>query len=277
MSLDHAIAAHYTNGDLLVAIEAALAKLGITPDQVTVSDLAPVDDFHIGGRQATEQFFAQIDFAAGDHLLDVGCGLGGASRFVADKFGSRVTGIDLTPEYIETGNVLSAWVGLEQKIELRQGSALAIPFADESFDGGFMFHVGMNIADKNRLFREIYRVLCPGAVFAVYDIMQIGDGTLSYPLPWASVPEMSSLAEPPVYQQAMENAGFTVIKENIRHQFSIDFFNAVRAQNEANGGPPPLGLHTLVGESTAVKFRNMIQNINDGHIAPVEMIAQKHR
>ena len=277
MSMDQAIAAHYTNGDLLAAIEAALPKLGISPDQVTVADLAPVDEFHIGGRQATAHLFAQLNFAESDHLLDVGCGVGGASRFAVDQFNGRITGIDLTPEYVETGNVLSKWVGLDEQIRLQQGSALAMPFADASFDGGFMFHVGMNIEDKARLFSEIHRVLRPGATFGVYDIMQVGDGTLTYPVPWASVPETSYLAAPQIYRQALLDAGFTLMAENNRHAFAVKFFDEVQARNKANGGPSLLGLHTLIGVSTAVKFRNMIQNINEGHIAPVEMIVQKHR
>lgn len=275
MSLDHAIAEHYRNGNLLAAIESALAILGIMPEDVTVSTLAPVDEFHIGGREATAHLFAQLDFSEEDHLLDVGCGVGGASRFVADKFNGRVTGIDLTPEYVETGNILSKWVGLDEQVLLQQGSVLAMSFADATFDGGFMFHVGMNIEDKARLFGEIHRVLRPGAIFGMYDIMQIGDGTLTYPVPWASVPETSYLETPQVYRQALMEAGFTLVAEKNRHAFAVKFFNEVQVRNKANDGPSPLGLHTLIGVSTAVKFQNMIQNIKSGHIAPVEIIAQK--
>lgn len=275
MSNEKVVADHYTRGGLLEAIETSLLEMGKTVDNVTVDDLAPVDEFHIGGRGATEHFMHQLNFAPDDQLLDIGCGIGGASRFVASRYNSIVTGIDLTSEYIETGNVLCRWVGLDEQVMLYQSSALTLPFENETFDGGFMIHVGMNIADKSQLFKEIYRVLRPRATFGVYDIMRIGAGEVSYPVPWASEPSTCNLAVLPFYRQALQEAEFTILSENVRHQFAIDFFKAVRANNEANGGPPPLGLHTLVGESTAVKFKNMVQSIEDGYIAPVEIIAQK--
>ena len=91
MSNDKAVSEHYTHGDLLNPIHAALAKLGKTVDSVTIEDLAPVDEFHIGGRQATEHLLSQLNFSEQDHILDVGCGLGGASRFVANKYNNRVS------------------------------------------------------------------------------------------------------------------------------------------------------------------------------------------
>jgi ubiquinone/menaquinone biosynthesis C-methylase UbiE len=81
-------------------------------------------------------------------VLDVGCGLGGAARFVASRYGCHVTGIDLTPEFIETAKVICGWVNLDSHISLHQGSALAMPFADRAFDRAYMLHVGMNIDDK---------------------------------------------------------------------------------------------------------------------------------
>ncbi len=276
MSNDKAVSDHYTQGDLLETLRAALAGLGKTADNVTIEDLAPVDEFHIGGRQATEHFIGQLNFAGRDHILDVGCGLGGASRFVASKYNSRVSGIDLTPEYIETGKVLSAWVGLDKQVALHQGSALSLPFQDAFFDGGFMMHVGMNIEDKVRLFAEVHRVLRPGAFFGVYDVMRISDGELSYPVPWATGSSTSSLAAPAYYRQALHKAGFKVTAENNRYDFTMTFFNELQAKMEAGGSPPPLGLHTLMGENTPQKIQNMIRNISAGYIAPVEIIARKH-
>ncbi len=106
MSYDKTVSDDYLHGDLINAIEAALPALGKTTENVTIEDLAPVDEFHIGGRVATDNLIDQLNFSEKNHVLDVGCGLGGASRYVATKFKSRVTGIDLTPEYIETGKVL---------------------------------------------------------------------------------------------------------------------------------------------------------------------------
>jgi len=275
MSIENAISKHYTHGDLLGAIQAAIPKLGKTVENISVEDLGPVDEFHIGGRMATDHLLQQLNFSASDHVLDVGCGLGGAARYIAKKISSHVTGIDLTQEYIDTGEALNRWVGLDQQISLQQGSALSMPFEDESFDGAVMFHVGMNIKDKGKLFAEVYRVLRHGTSFGVYDIMQTGAGEATYPTTWASDSSTSSLASPEQYKEALSAAGFEIVAENNRRDFGLEFFKQVKAKTEANGGPPPLGLHTLMQQTTPVKFKNLVDNILAGTIAPVEIILKK--
>jgi ubiquinone/menaquinone biosynthesis C-methylase UbiE len=263
------------HGDLLNAIEASLAKLGKTTASVTIEDLALVDEFHIGGRLASERFLGQLNFSEKDHVLDVGCGLGGASRYVAKKYKSRVTGIDLTQEYIDAGNALCSWVKLEKQVTLQQGSALSLPFRKETFDGAYMMHVGMNIEDKDQLFSEIFGVLRSGTSFGVYDVMRTKDGELIYPVPWATEKSISKLATPNQYKEALTAAGFRVENENNRRDFALTFFKELRAKTEAQGGPPPLGLHILMKASTPNKIKNMIGNIAAGLIAPVEILAQK--
>ena len=149
---------HYTHGTLLEEITSGIEKLGKNIDNITVEDLGSVDEFHIGGRIATRDFLNQLKFSENYHVLDIGCGLGGAARYVAQTFGSAVTGIDLTEEYIRTGNILSEWVNLNNKVTLNYGNALALPYGNEAFDGGYMMHVAMNVEDKSKLFSEIYRV-----------------------------------------------------------------------------------------------------------------------
>jgi len=274
--LDESIVSqHYTHGNLLGAIEGSVSRLGKTTENITVDDLAPVDEFHIGSRIATAHLLDQLQFTAQDHVLDVGCGLGGAARFVASKYGSHVDGVDLTPEYIETGNVLCGWVGLDDRVKLQQGSALALPFEDATFDGAYMLHVGMNINDKAALFREVNRVLKPGAQFGVYDIMRTGAGDLTYPMPWASDDRASFLETSETYREQLQQAGFKVSTENPRGDFALQFFKEMQARTKANGGPPPLGLHTLMQDSTPVKLKNMVDNIAAGNIAPVEIISVK--
>lgn len=275
MSTQQDISIHYTHGDLVAAIRSGVEKLGKAIDSVTVDDLAPVDEFHIGGRQASEHFLDQLDLMAGKHILDVGCGLGGPARFAASRYRCRVDGIDLTPEYVETGQVLCKWVGLADRISLRQGSALAMPFDDGVFDGAYMLHVGMNIEDKATLCKEVGRVLRPGALFGIYDVMKTGDGELSFPVPWATTAASSAVAKPGQYRDALQAAGFAVTAELNRRDFAIAFFDQLRARTMAAGGPPPLGLHVLMGGNAPDKIQNMIRNIADGSIAPVELIARK--
>jgi SAM-dependent methyltransferase len=271
----NAVAMHYTHGALLDAILTGVARLGRTTENLAIADLAPIDEFHIGGRAATEAFLDQLGIEATDHVLDVGCGLGGSSRFAAHRYGSRVTGVDLTHEYVETGNVLSSWVGLEALVTLEQGDATATGYSDETFDKVFMLHVGMNIADKSDLVLELYRVLKRGGKLGIYDIMRMDDGELSYPVPWASRPQECVLGSPDVYRGALDAAGFRIMAERNRRDFATDFFAHLQANVSAADGPPPLGLHILMGETAPTKIRNMVENVRSDRIAPVELIAEK--
>ena len=268
------VARHYTQGNLLDAIRAGVEHLGKSPDTVTVEDLAPVDEFHIGGRVATESLFENVGVTPDDHLLDVGCGLGGASRYVAKRYGCRVTGVDLTREYVETGSELCSWVGLADQIALEQGNAMELTCSDCVFDKAYMLHVGMNIADKQRLTAELYRVLKPGGILAIYDVMRVGDGDLMFPVPWASTESESAVSPPEEYRDALRAAGFEVTVERNRHDFAMDFFARLQAASSAEG-PPPLGLHLLMGEARALKVKNMIANILRNLVAPVEIVSVK--
>ena len=269
------VADHYSHASLLDVIRAGIEKLGKSPDTVTLEDLGPVEEFHIGGRPASEAFLDQLALSASDRVLDVGCGLGGTSRFVAHRYKSQVRGVDLTNDYIETGKALCQWVGLADQVTLEQGSATALPFADASFDKAYMMHVGMNIADKQLLGTEIHRVLKPGATFGIYDVMRTGEGELVFPVPWASTAEGSVVATPAVYKEALETAGFQITAERNRREFALEFFANLLANNAAASGSPPLGIHLLMGQSTPVKAKNVLTNIENGRIAPVELIATK--
>ena len=275
---DHAsVSGHYTHGGLLGAIENGLAKLGKSASAVSIDDLAPVDEFHIGGRQASQEFLDQLGLDPEDHALDIGCGLGGPARFTASRYGCRVSGIDLTAEYVETGSALCTWVGLDERIDLQHGNALATPYADSGFDCAYMMHVGMNIPDKAALFREVHRVLKPGGRFGVYDIMRIGEDDLDFPVPWATTGDTSALATPEEYCGWLDSAGFEIAAERNRRQFALEFFEQLKARSAGSAGPPPLGLHVLMGDTAPVKIGNMIANIAAGRIAPVELIATKRR
>lgn len=268
---------HYTHGALTDAIKSGIAALGKRIDDLTIDDLAPVDEFHVGGRLASVHFLDQLDLKPGHQVLDVGCGLGGSARFTASHYGCKVTGIDLTPEYVATGNTLSDWVGLADRVALQVGDVTRLDGDSARFDRIYMMHVGMNIADKHTLFDALSRLLRPGGLLGIYDIMRIDDGDLTYPLPWASVPAGSEVASPDVYKQAIGSAGLDLIHAEDRRAFALDFFDKLRARTEAAGGPPPLGLHIVMGERFPDKIRNMVAGIARDMLAPVELLARKPR
>ncbi|MPZ34006.1 MAG: methyltransferase domain-containing protein [Rhodospirillales bacterium] len=268
------VALHYAQGDLERTILEALVASGKDPDRLTPEDLTPVDEFHTGGREATAAFAEQAGFAMGQHLLDIGCGIGGPSRFFARERGCRVTGIDLTEDYVRTAEALSRRVGLDAQVAYRQASAVALPFADAAFDGAYMIHVGMNVADKAALFAGVRRVVKQGGTFALFDIMKTGDGELSYPVPWATVSETSFVASPAEYRRGLEAAGFAIVGERNRRDFAARFFAEATARAAAAGGPPPLGTHLLMRENAAQKIANVVANLEKGLIAPIELICR---
>lgn len=256
MGVEGFVARHYAHGSLEQAIFGALSASGKDVNHLVAADLAPVDEFHIGGRQATVDFAAQLEIEPGSHLLDIGSGLGGASRYFAHEHRCRVTGVDLTEEYVRVAGVLAKWVGLDSQVSYQHGSALALPFAHHTFDGAYMLHVGMNIDNKAALFAEVHRVLKPSGVFGIYDVMRERDGDdLSFPVPWASSAETSFVENAGTYRSLLEGAGFSVRKERSRREFAIEFFRQMRARAAEGGGPPPLGLHILMGTSARKKSR----------------------
>jgi ubiquinone/menaquinone biosynthesis C-methylase UbiE len=273
VSIEQQVAQHYARGSLEQAILDALVRAGKDPAHLVADDLAPVDEFHTGGRQATVEFTTQLGLTPGMRLIDIGSGIGGPARYVAQQYRCHVTGVDLTEDYVRIATSLSRHVGLDGAAEFVQASALALPFAPEAFDGAYMLHVGMNIADKAKLFAEVRRVLKPGAVFGVYDIMRQGDGEIAYPVPWAATPETSFVADPASYRRLLREAGFEVAGERERRQFAIDFFSKIRAR-VAESGLPPLGLHIVIAEDFQRKMANMVANIEAGRIAPVEIIGR---
>ncbi len=273
MQIEQAVARHYAHGSLEQAIWEALAAAGKDVNLLSPSDLAPVDEFHIGGRPATIAFAGQFGVRRGMRLLDVGCGLGGAARYFAQEHGCHVTGIDLSDEYVAVANALAARVSLGGLVSCQQGSALALPFTPGSFDAAYLLHVGMNIENKSGLFAEIRRVLVPSGILGIYDVMRLGAGVLSYPVPWASSPEASFVADAATYRRLLEAAGFDVLKERNRRDFALEIFGQMRARG-ATGRPSPLGLHIVMGDNAVQKVANMINDIHRGLIAPTEMICR---
>ncbi|MEM9011883.1 MAG: class I SAM-dependent methyltransferase [Pseudomonadota bacterium] len=275
MGTEQMVAAHYTTGALYDRVIQALRASGVDPDHAAPEALAAGDEFHTGGREATDALLEQLTIGAETRVLDIGSGIGGPARHIAQRYGCHVTGVDLTEEFVETARRLSDLVGMGDKVRFLQGSGTELPLEAGSVDLALILHVGMNIADKDRLTAEAARVLSPGGTLAIFDVMRAGAaGDLIFPLPWSSVPETSFVVPPAVYKDAATAAGLTLVGERDRSAFALDFFAKSAARIEEHG-PAPLGIHLMMGETAGEKLGNYVKNLEAGRIAPTELIFRR--
>lgn len=209
---------HYERGHSLHHIVESLRHGGVDPDAPSVTDLAPFDQLHVGGLAAAQYLAGVLPVGPGDLVLDVGSGLGGPARILAQARDCRVLGIDLTEAFVDIATELTQRTGLDERVEFLHRNATDTGLDDASFDAAWQVHVGMNIPDKAAVFREVRRVLRPGATFLVYDVMRLPDMPApEFPLPWATDPAHSHLRTPEAYTADLEAAGFRV--EGVEHRW----------------------------------------------------------
>ena len=268
VNIDTLVDKHYGFGGIMEKIEAGLNLAGKDIASLTVDDLAPIDEFHTRGRESTVEVAAMANLKPSDLVLDVGCGLGGTARYLAQQYKCHVTGIDLTEEYISVGKNLTELVGLSNRVELRHGSALEIPYEDEKFDIVWTEHVQMNISDKKRFYSEIARVLRKDGHLLFHDIFRGTGDSPFYPAPWAEDESISALATETEARSTIEQAGLTIDKWIGKVQESIEFFKGVLTSIES-GGPPPIGIHLLMGDNAKSKLKNYLRNLTEHRVSVV--------
>jgi ubiquinone/menaquinone biosynthesis C-methylase UbiE len=238
------------------------------------ADLALVDEFHTRGRAATIELAGRAALTPGLKVLDVGCGLGGSARYLASEHGCRVTGIDLTKEYVDAATAPAALVGMQDLVTFHQASALDLPFPDGSFGAVWTQHVQMNIADKRAFYGQIARVLAPRGHLLFHDVFQGPGGTLHYPVPWAEDASISWLETPETVRQILESLGFSVLEWEDTSQLSREWF-ATRLAAFDVSGPPPLGSHLLMGATARVKLENNARNLSGQRSVVVQGVPEK--
>jgi SAM-dependent methyltransferase len=273
MGSEEAVVRHYARGGLEAAIMQALEGAGVDTVRLTRADLHAVDEFHMGWHAATEGLGRALRLAPGTALLDVGSGLGGPARHFAEAHGCDVTGLDLTPDFVAAATGLTRRTGLADRVRFVEGSALAMPFEDGRFDAASLIHVGMNIADKPRLFAEIRRVLRPGGRLAVYDLMRTGPGEITMPMPWASTAEASFVEPQETYVAALTGAGFRPGPAENRGARVLEQYRAMRARAAAEG-VPLVGLHIVIGPDAGERVARLAGHIEAGVLAPIEILAE---
>jgi ubiquinone/menaquinone biosynthesis C-methylase UbiE len=264
------------SGGLVEAIGSALDAAGFDRAELRPTDLAPVDEFHIRGRAATLEIAEALDLTAESHVLDLGSGLGGPARTLAELMGCTVTGIDLTPEFCEAAAALSEWTSLSDRTAFRSGDATATGLPDASVDAALSVHVAMNIADKPALYAEAFRVLRPGGRFVVYDVLQGEGGDVRYPVPWASDPSTSFLATPGQMRELLHGAGFDLVSEVDSSDESLAWFQQVRARTESDG-PPAVTFAAFLGDAFGQMATNQVTNLVERRIRTVMFTCVRRR
>jgi SAM-dependent methyltransferase len=243
---------HYSSTGLINRIKSALTTIAPDDQPLTVNQLAPLDQFHTRGMLATAELATAAGLEPSTRVLDLGCGIGGPARFLASTTGCKVTGIDLSPDFIDAANYLTTRCRLADHVKFEVGNAMHLPFRDADFDVVFLQHVAMNIQNRSALYAEARRVLAPGGRFATYDLV-LGEGDVVYPVPWARDASTSFLLSEPATRAALEEAGFKVALWRDDTQIALDWFEA------AMGGSPPSG--PSLGLVMGPNFREMIGNL----------------
>lgn len=268
-----AVAAHYRCPDLETKVLAALVAAGKDPDRLRPEELAAIDEFHVRGAAATKELAAALEPGAGLLVLDVGCGLGGASRHIARLLDCHVIGIDQSSDYCAGARMLSERLGMSSKVAYLQANALTLPFGDGVFDVVWTQHVLMNIEDKRRFYREIRRVLAPGGRLACYEVLSGRGGEVCFPVPWARDPSGSFLVDEREFSELLSEAGFrSLIWKDVTEE-GLAWF---RARRQKSGDTPrdPFGLQLLLGDDFPQMIENQLRNLEEQRIKLVQGVFQ---
>lgn len=265
---------YYSPNNLYNQIIKGLEDIGKDLASLNLEDLHPVDEFHIRGTTATNELIELAQFTPDMHILDVGCGVGGSTRRLSHKTGCKVTGIDLSEEYIDAANRLTHLLDMQETVNFHSGSALDLPFDDNSFDGVWSIQMNMNVEDKDQWLGELFRVLKPGSKAILYEVCGHRNSPVYHPVPWAQDESMSFLLTPEIFFDVISSVGFDIPVWNDKTDLAQKAFSQMR---EPKGQPelPELGVHLLVGEDILTKAYNLHRNLNEERVSLIEAVLQK--
>jgi SAM-dependent methyltransferase len=274
MSENNAISEHWGKGDVYAQIISALEGVGKNLDTLTIEELGPVDHYHVRGFPATVELGDQLPIMSGQHILDIGCGLGGPARYLAHRFACKVSGVDITTAFVDAANKLTSLLKMNDRVVIQRGDGNQLPYDDSVFDGGITLHVTMNVSDRPQFFAEAFRVLKPGAFFAMTEHGLGPAGSPYYPLPWSEDGSGAFLVTPEDTEAFLEGAGFADVKvEDTGEGYLAGYRKAFDLATQ--GALPPLGTHLLMGDSAPAKIRNAAHNIEERRTHPIKVLCRK--
>lgn len=270
------IAATYGSAGLADKLLRHLQAKGVDPEALTTEDLRYYDELHVMGRQATLDLGQIAGLDASMRVLDVGCGLGGPARTLAETSGCHVIGVDLSCEFIHAAHVLSRRTELSERVAFCHGDALNLSFADQSFDAVCMFHVNMNIADKSTLYAEARRVLKKQGRLALWEICQGDAPGFVFPVPWAENAAFSHLMPGQELLACLRDCGFASIVANDATEKAVQW---IRARQKAAGKSAPIkkraDLDWIIPD-LRTKRANIAKNLMRGCVRIFQVVAFRH-
>ncbi|MBV9252138.1 MAG: class I SAM-dependent methyltransferase [Acetobacteraceae bacterium] len=265
---------HYTSAGIVTRVVSAV-RAAYGPDvQITPEILSVLDHFHGRGIVATREMVALLKPQAGEHILDIGCGIGGPARWIAATFGCHVTGVDLTRAFCEAAIELNVLTGMSERVRILHGSALALPVPDRSFDRAYSQNVVMNIPNKREMYREALRVLKPGGALALSNLCSGANGDPYFPVPWAATPATSFLCSAEQTRADLLAEGFEILQFHDRTQQALAETIKYRQRLES-AGSPALGVHLILGERMREYQINSSRSLEDGRTTVVEVLAKR--
>ena len=258
---------HYRATDLTERLKSTLTELGLGNGTVTPRQLAAFDQFHIRGLTATLELGKLAELRAGQSVLDVGCGLGGPARILAENHGCRVIGLDLSETFIEAARFLTERTGQSGQIAFHAGNALAMPFAAGGFDVALLQHVAMNIAEREALYGEVRRVLKPGGRLVAFDVVA-KEGEPLFPVPWARTAATSFLLTADQTRAAILAAGFRPLVWQDDSEAAKAWIVHVRESS-----PPPMPNLSLVMGPDFFRFVDCLgRNLLEGRLGVISAV-----
>jgi ubiquinone/menaquinone biosynthesis C-methylase UbiE len=249
---------HYTTGTLFNKIISLFEQQGIA--KITLKHLSSLDEFHLRGAAASVELAREAGLEQDDKVLDVGCGIGGPARMLADRYGCHVTGVDLTSEFIHTATQLSDLTGYRDKTTFIYGNALSLPFPDDTFDAVWTQHVQMNVEDKKTFYSEIHRVLKKDGALLFHDIFSRNGEILQYPVPWAEDKSISHLITTSELHQLLTSLGFYIRQTRDQTNEAIEFLEKMSDDSVA---ATPFSSKIMMGSNGGEKINNLLRNLRE--------------